>query len=354
MHARLLPIYALTTCAAFAGSPDLENSIIAPDSRSPWRVGLGYTQMIGPKTSFSGLGTFNSPNTLQPLGSGIARDYDNGYVRIDSAGNLGGQTWNWSYQNNAQYNPAGTGSIDYSITNSLANARADEDDGSNPGVELFAFYDMGAAGFSGFGNRQATWGFRAGLQYSRITHGNGDLLATGLTSTTDSFALGGVLPPLAPFVGNPNGPGPLLGDSPTRSIPVGGTGFVSGNRELDVDLTLMNFGSYLEIPATDKLNFLVEAGVSLGIASGSYEFQSVTALPGLGTQASAGKNSSTDLLPGVYIGVGAIYQINESWSILGSGRYQYLDSYDLRANGSEASLSFDSAFVLSISGVYSF
>ncbi len=41
-------------------------------------------------------------------------------------------------------------------------------------------------------------------------------------------------------------------------------------------------------------------------------------------------------------------------AILGSGRYQYMDSYDLGSNGSNASLSFDSAFVISISGVYSF
>jgi len=354
MHARLFPLFALTACSALAGSPDLENSIIVPASNSPWRVGVGYAQLLGLKTNFTGLGNFVSPNTLQPLGNGIARDYDNGYVRIDSSGNLGGQTWNWSYQDNAQYNPAGTGSIDYSITNSLGNARADEDGGDHHGVDLFAYYDMGAAGFKGLGNRQATWGFRAGLQYSRVNIGNSDFLTTGLTTTTDSYDLGGVIPPLAPFVGNPNGPGPLLSDNPTRSTVLGGTGLVSGSRELDIDLTLINLGSYLEIPVTEKLNFLAEAGVSLGIASGSYEFQSATTVAGLGAQNSNGKNSSTDLLPGVYIGLGATYQINESWALLGSGRYQYLQSYDLEANGSQASLSFDSAFILSISCVYSF
>ncbi len=58
--------------------------------------------------------------------------------------------------------------IDYSITNSLANGRAEEDGGTNPGAEIFAYYDMGDAGFNGANNHRATWGFPVGLQCSRI------------------------------------------------------------------------------------------------------------------------------------------------------------------------------------------
>lgn len=354
MNVRLLPLIALTTSMALAGDPDLAKSIVTPDSASLWRVGAGYAQLLGLKTDLTGLGTFRSANTPQSLGGGIDRTYDNGYVRLDSSGNTGGLTWNWSYDDNAQYNPLGTGSINYSITNNFANARAEEDGAAKPGVELFAYYDMGSAGFKGLGNRQATWGFRAGLQYSRIALVNSDLLNTGLTTTTDSFDLGGTIPPLAPYTGSFGGPGPLLGDNPTRSTFVGGNGLVSGSRQLDVDLTLLNLGSFLEIPVTEKLNLLVEAGVTLGLVSGSYDFQSATTVPGLGTQNSNGSNSSTDFLPGVYFGLGVTYRINDDWSILGSGRYQYLQSYDLRANSSQASLSFDSAFLLSLGGVYSF
>lgn len=47
-------------------------------------------------------------------------------------------------------------------------------------------------------------------------------------------------------------------------------------------------------------------------------------------------------------------QINDDWAIQASGRYQYMDGYDVSANGSAASLSFDSAFVLSLGALYSF
>jgi hypothetical protein len=356
MNARLfpLPLLVLTATSAYAGEPRLADITATPAANSPWRVGAGYAQFLGLKTKFSGLGTFNNPNTLQPLGSGINRNYDNGYVRLDSSGNLGGQTWNWSYNNSSQYNSAGSGSINQSITNSLANAGTDEDGSSKPGAEIFAYYDMGAAGFNGRGKQPATWGFRAGLQYSRVNEDNQDLLSSGLTTTTDSFSLGGTPAPAAPFVGNPSGPGPLLSDNPTRSTANGGSGLVSGNRELDVDLTLLNLGSYLEIPVTEKFDVLVEAGVSLGLADGSYSFRSSTTITNVGTQTSSGSDSSTDFLPGIYLGLGSTYKINDDWSILGSARYQYLQSYDLSASGSQASLSFNSAFVISLSAAYSF
>ncbi len=360
MNARLFPLLFLTVAtSAHAGDPPPSDSkladiVTAPSTPSHWRIGVGYAQMLGLKTEFTGLGNFRSPVTAQPLGSGINRDYDDGFVHLDSSGNLGGETWNWSYANATQYNSANTGSMDFSITNSLSNGHTEEDGGGKPGAEIFGYYDMGAAGFSVVKDRQATWGFRAGLQYSRVNVSNNDILSTGLTKTTDTFELNGTIPPLSPYTGSFGGPGPLLGDSPSRSNGVSGVGLVKGSRELDVHLALTNLGSYLEVPVTEKFDILIEAGVSVGVASGSYEFHSATTASGLGTQESSGRESRTCFLPGIYLGLGGTYQINKDWAILGSGRYQNMGSFDLGANGSEAALSFDSAFVLSLGVLYSF
>jgi hypothetical protein len=189
------------------------------------------------------------------LGSGIARDYDNGHVYLDSSGNFGGLTWNWSYDNASQYNPAGSGLIDYSITNSLANGRSDDRDAAEPGVELFVCYEMGAANLSALRDLKATWGFRGGLQYSHINMGTQGAVATEFRTTTDRFELNGVIAPLAPYSGTFGGPGPLLSDEPTRSSSVSSTGLVSGGRDLDVDLTIIKADSYLRIPLTNKLDF---------------------------------------------------------------------------------------------------
>lgn len=347
----LLPV--ITASPAIAGESLLDDIATTSAKDSPWRVGGGYSHLLGLKSEFRGLGRYNSPNIAQPLGSGINRDYDNGYVRIDSSNNEGGQTWNWSYDDASQLNTAGSGSINYSITNSLADARVDEDGGGQPGMELFAYYDMGAANLIS-SVRNATWGFRFGLQYNRVDINNNSALSTGLTTTSDSFDLGGVIAPLAPFTGSFAGPGPLLGDNPSRITSLGGTGIVNGNRELDLDLTVFSFGTYLEIPVMEKFHVLCEAGLSLGVASGSYRFESATTIAGLGTQNSGGSNSSTKILPGANLSVGAIYELNQNWSIHASARYQYMDSFDINASDTEATLSFDSAYVLSLGCVFKF
>ena len=349
----LLPV--LATSPAVAGESLLAAYIAnTPAKDSPWRVGGGYAHLLGLKTEFRGLGTFNSPNMIQPLGGGINRDYDNGYVRVDISNNQDDETWNWSYDDDSQHNPAGSGSINYSITNSLANASVDEDDGGHPGLELFAYYDMGVANLMSNKVPNASWGFRYGLQYNRVDMSNNSVLSTGLTTTTDRFDLGGNIAPLAPFTGSFSGPCPLLSDSPTRATSLAGTGIVQGNRELDLDLTQFSLGTYLELPVTDKFHVICEAGLSLGFASGSYNFQSATTLSGLGTQNSSGSNSSNKILPGAYIGLGATYALDDQWAILVSARYQYMDRFDISAKDTEASLSFDSAYLLSLGCVYSF
>lgn len=360
MNARLLalPLITCTAISAMAGDtpPDDSKSaalVTYPAAASPWRIGAGYAQLFGLKTRFTGLGRFNSPFGAQPLEGAVNHDYDNGFVHVDSSGNAGAQTWNWGYQNRSQHHPAGTGSIDFTLTNSNANGNAGEHGGADPGIELFAYYDMGEIGIYPFKERKATWGFRGGFHYSHVNAVNNDLVATDLTTTADSFGLGGTFPPLAPYVGSFEGPGPLLGDRPLRSIG-GGTGSVAGNRELDVHLAIANIGTFLEVPVTKAFGVMIEAGVSLAVGSGSYDFYSITNVTGLAAQQSAGSESRTRLLPGVYVGLSGIYELTNHWSVQCAGRYQYMDSYPMEANGSEASLSFDSAFVISIGGIYSF
>lgn len=348
----LLTLSVLGTAAipAHAGEPPAAPISVA-SAPSRWRIGAGYAPLIGLKTEFTGLGNFQSPFTPKPTTGGVNYNYDDGFVRVDSSDNLGDKTWNWGYDNDTQVNG---GSMDFSISNSVANGRTDEDSSADLGVELFAYYDMGAVAIPGLKERGATWGFRGGLHYARINVDSNDTVAADLTTLTDSFALDGVIPPPAPYQGSFGGPGPLLNDSPSRTITTGGQALVAGSRHLDVHLTTFNFGTYLQVPVARKFDLMFEAGVSAAISSGEYEFNSATTAPGLGTQTSSGSASDTTVLPGFYLGLGGTYQLNDSWSIQAAGRYQYMDEFDLGANGSNASLSFDSAFVLSIGALYSF
>jgi len=183
--------------------------------------------------------------------------------------------------------------------------------------------------------------------------GTGYTLSATSGGLTDSFNLNGVLPPLAPYAGTFLGPGPLLGDTPTRTTGTT-TASISGNRNLDVSLYVSTFGTYLALPVTKKLDVMLEGGGVLAIASGSYTYESTVTVPGVGTQVSHGGKNSTRLLPGVFSSVGLAWHLTDQFSLQTSVRYQFMRQFSLMANGSHANLSFDSALVLSIGAMYRF
>ena len=245
----LLTLSVLTAAANPARAGELarqsaKSSSVAAAAPSRWRFGAGYAPLIGLKADFNGLGTFNNDFTPQAVGGGVDYDYDDGFVHVDSTGNLDGETWNWGYQNDSQHDPSGEGSIAFSLSNSVADGNAREDGGLENGFEGYAYFDMGAVDIAALKDRGATWGFRGGLHYARIDMSNDDVVSSRIDTLTDRFSLGGTIAPLAPFSGSFDGPGPLINDSPfDRSSAIGGQALVVGSRDLEVHLTTFNFGT---------------------------------------------------------------------------------------------------------------
>ena len=96
----------------FAGEPAATKDAITQNpTASRLRLGAAYAPLVGLKTEFGGLGKFNSAFTPKPLGGGRNYNYDDGFVRVDSSDNMGDQTWNWSYDNDSQFNAADGGSL---------------------------------------------------------------------------------------------------------------------------------------------------------------------------------------------------------------------------------------------------
>ena len=113
--------------------------------------------------AFTGI---SSPSTFAqssvgpgPAVGGVNHSYDDGYVYVDITGDAGGYTWNWGYQSSSQIH----------------------------------------ANF---------------LVFTSETN----LDANTIQVITDTYYLGGIIPPPAPYSGSFNGPGPLLPDTPSRSI----------------------------------------------------------------------------------------------------------------------------------------
>jgi hypothetical protein len=329
-----------------------------------WSFGASYAPIIGLRTEYRGFGNFQNPFPVPAPASGTNYFYTNGSVQVDISGNAGGQTQYWSYNNASQYNPtggtgagAGQGSISFStLSGGVSNAGsvADNNVGSALGFEVHGYLDLGSVSFlPKIAGREVTWGLRTGLQYARVYNSNGLGQIAGVGTITDSFNLYGVIPPSAPYTGSFAGPGALLGDTPSRTT---GTAVatISGNRNLDVQLFVSTFGSYLALPITKKVDVMLEGGAVLAIATGNYSYNSLVTVPGVGSQLTSGNKSSTRLLPGVYSSVGLAWHVTDQFSLQTSVRYQFMSQFSLMTNGSNANLSFDSALVLSLGGLYRF
>ncbi len=326
-----------------------------------WTLRAGYAPIVGMRTEFSGFGNFQNPFPVPAPAGATDYFYTDGFVRVDGSLGFFGDTTFWAYDNASQYDPAafgGNGAINYhTLDGSLSGAGevAESNVAAAAGFEMQAYLDLGSVSFlpTMAAGRSATWGLRTGLQYARVNNTNNASLAGSVGTITDSFNLNGVIPPAAPYPGVPAGPGPLLGDTPTRTT---GTAVasISGYRQLDVQLFVSTYGSYLALPVTKELDVMLEGGAVLAVASGSYKYESTVTVPGVGTQVSGGQKSSTKLLPGVFTSVGLAWHLTDQFSVQGAVRYQFMRQYSLITNGSNANLSFDSALVLSLSATYKF
>jgi hypothetical protein len=341
----------------FASAGDLPSSkaaaIESPPPESRWRFGVSFAPLLNVKAGFSGLGAFRNPLPILPVGGGQNYEYDDGYVRVDDSGNNGGVTNYWGYDNASQYD-AGSNTLSFNLTNSLQSGRAGETEEASPGFEVFGYLDMGD--IADLAGRQVRWGFKGGLHYANVSVGGKGSLTSDIIRVTDSFDTTGItLFPSPGYQGTPGGNGPIIGDSPDRTVTVIADGAtVTGGRELDVDMVSFSAGPYLEIPVVESFSIFAEAGVSVSVARGNYEFDSTTTITGVGTQTSSGDETRTVILPGVYAGFSAIWQLTDRFGLHGSARYQYIDSFSVNANGSEASLDFDGSAIVSLGCVWTY
>lgn len=313
--------------------------------------------MFNSSVTFSGSAPGISGAPILPGGSG-SNDYIDGFVRPDISGSTDGLTWNWSYLNDSQYDPANGGSLAFTSSirkTALASTFRNRDNpDSSLGFEVFADLELGEIGGS---SSKITWGTHFGFHYANLNSGEA-ATSTGratTTTTVDRYPLEGVIPPLAPYTGSFNGPGPLLESNATSSSSVvPGKAFINHSNDLDTDLYSFNIGPWIAFVPTERFSLQAEVGITFAFADATYKSASTTSLPG-GISTSIGSHASkTDFLPGFYLGTTAAYAITRQLDVYLSARYQYLDSLSIRTTNSRAELSFDESFILSTGLRFSF
>lgn len=291
----------------------------------------------------------SSPDQTGPAtGGGVDRIYDDGFVKLDVSGNAGGKTWNWGYNDAAQV--AG-GGINLSRTTRPR-------DGSSTDFSTDLSYG-GEVGWSweirrfDIGRREARVGIELFAGWGQISGDGGDTIAGAYTVQTDHFDLNGVTPPLAPYSGTFNGPGPVVSDSPTRaSVTQAATSQFSG----DIDATMIGFrlGPWVEIPLTKKLSWTFGLGLSAVHVDGSFSFAEQISVGGVPQPLVTGNVDRADWKTGFYIDTKLNWNLNPEWSVFAGVQYQYLGTFKIDALGRQGQIGLESAIGITAGVGFSF
>ena len=312
------------------------------------RVGLNFRLGYNISAEFKGLGGFPAQtNPGPPAGGGVDREYDDGYNRVDVSGNNGGLTWNWGYDNASQV--PGNDTVVMHSTSGIGNASTGEmHDDPHPGFELTYGRDLGEAW-------KGRWGWEGAFGFSDLEIRQRGMLSGDLTRLSDAYALNGVVPPLAPYAGSFSGPGPLIGDSPSRTIEqVSGGALVGGVREFDASFYGVRTGPYWDLALSDKALVSLSGGLAMAVVDGEFGYRESVTVSGQTLASSSGRNADTDFLLGGYASVMFHYLLRDDLRAYGGAQYQNLGSYDNGADGREAKIDFGAVFFLTMGFNYSF
>lgn len=316
---------ALSTALTLAAAAPF--SMRAADvSENPNRLSLGARVAFNFKAHFRN----DAPVNPGPATGGANHTYNDGQVLVDSSGNAGGLTWNWGYQNSSQV--VGPTMQFTAIGTGTPSGTAITDD-PQYGVELIYQRVLGdlSSGSS------VHWGLEAGLGYTDLDLRDNRSATGPVTVTTDTYQLNGVLPPGAGYNGTFAGPGPLLGDTPTRTIAAGTATFTSHDK-LSGQLFGVRLGPFAEWNLTSKLSLAGSAGLALAPSSVDYDFSETAALAGGATFVASGHSSKTELLYGYYVSALLRYEFNRRWGVYAGAQFQSLNDLELSAGGRTARL----------------
>ena len=181
------------------------------------------------------------------------------------------------------------------------------------------------------------WGLEGAFGYTDLDlRGKSSITGPG-TATIDTFPLNGVLPPGPGYQGTFEGPGTLLGDTPTRTT-TAGIASMTSNQKLSGQLYSIRLGPFAEWNFTPQLSLAASVGLTLAPTSVDYDFSETTSMTGVGTFVASGHSSRTELLYGPYLSAMLRYDFNPSWGVYVGAQFQSLTDLEQSIGGRTARL----------------
>ncbi|QJE95867.1 hypothetical protein [Luteolibacter luteus] len=298
----------------------------APPTTNPWRIGAGVMwRTLGETTVSPNLGggalSGNFPEIGDP-GEYADRFYDDGHVGIGAATPGTGLTTNWSYQNSSQVagDTLSFTRSGFSGLSSIGGARDDDSSSAAPYVEISYMRPIG---------EKLEIGPALNFSFTNLDSSIARSVTGYDVSVTDTYDLGGVIPPEAPYEGSFEGPGPLIPNIPASRdallTPVSRGSYLF---ESDVDLYSLALGCDLHWKPTASWYIGAGAGAVVNYADWEARWRIPMTLPGA---VHRGYGSDQEFLGGLYVKANAGYRINEQWSVDGFVRYDWNEDLEGQA-----------------------
>lgn len=261
-----------------------------------------------------------------PIGAGeVDRYYHDGYVRIDSSGNVGGYSWYWGYDNQSQLLSAVNPELAF-VSQSTASLSADLDtQRSLAGIDLNYQRDL-------FSSRAIRAGVHGGFRYLPFSFDAERHAASELATTRDRYALHESVVPLAPYQGGFEGPGLLIPSTPFSRTEQMVPATVTHYRELEGDVFTIKLGPFIAWMPTEKFEVCLAGGLLIAPTHYTFAYRDSHAPSARNfyTMETAGRLDKSDVLLGGSVELTLAFTLTPTISVAATGQYQFMD--DLRAD----------------------
>lgn len=332
-----------------------QNALTQKADENLYRFTIGPTLNFGISARFDQLGAFPSVTGNTP------GQYEDGWVQPDVLNIPAGTSSDWGYYNAGQL--AGN-LVSMNRSYSAQDAVSDRRD-----ADVGVGFDLGMTRALGKLSENCTWGISATLGYTRAgLKDNGDVVS-GAYRQTDTFDKGLLVIPNPKTTGTPNSGTMRIPTAPTSSTTtyLPNSTFVSGSRNLDIDLVGMRLGPYLEYRLTEKLLASLSGGLALAYVGMEYRFDETSVIPSMNpvldtvhvpglsnTTRTSGSDTDNSFRAGAFVQGTLTYEFTKKISGFVGAEYQYLGTANRVLNNRGVNLDLGKVVFLKLGAGYSF
>jgi hypothetical protein len=159
----------------------------------------------------------------------------------------------------------------------------------------------------------------------------------------DAFSLGGIAPPRAPYTGTFAGPGPVIGDSPTRT-PLNPETVFTGQREIEATTFGLRFGPNLDVPMGEPLSLQISGGAYVMYADAEFTYSETVSAAGQPARTQSGRVEEQDWILGAYVRGQLLLALSQTVGLFAGAEFLFIEELELRNASHSATLDFGDSF----------